>query len=422
VLLAWSPARLAAEEEAADEAADPADSAETEETPDSKRWFHGRIADGLVPEQPWWSRAQGNEMGLAFGAEEGAWYANVWLRAQTRFSDPFDSDPLTVAAMQSPPGADLELRRGRLKLEGHLFRPWLGYYLEHELTGDHPLLDLRLDLVARDDLRFRLGQTKVMYTRERVDSSGKQQFVERSIATYTFTVDRQVGATALKHFAQGTRADTWIMLGAFEGDGIDPGQRGDDPMYAARIHWQPLGREFKFSQSDFAFSEQALVSVSLAAARVRGPYTRFSSSGGGQLNGFEAGGDERYTLEQWQQGFAWKYQGWSAQQEYHQKRIEDHEAGRRSELKGGYAQLGKAWPFEFAGETRPLELALRYARVSWENTPLDRAQTEWTVAANWFLSGHNNKFTTDLSWLDVDESGGPQADDVRFRVQWDFSF
>ena len=31
------------------------------------------------------------------------------------------------------------------------------------------------------------------YNRERVDSSGKQQLVERSISNYWFTVDRQPG-------------------------------------------------------------------------------------------------------------------------------------------------------------------------------------------------------------------------------------
>ena len=31
------------------------------------------------------------------------------------------------------------------------------------------------------------------FNRERVDSSGRQQFVERSIINRTFTIDRQVG-------------------------------------------------------------------------------------------------------------------------------------------------------------------------------------------------------------------------------------
>ncbi len=390
---------------------------------DHRHLFSGAIIhDALDAEQSWMSRLMDDSLGIEFGEESDNWFANVWLRLQTRYSDPFDSDPRTVADFESLPGADLGIRRARLKSEGHLFRPWIGYYFEHELSGDHPLLDLRLDLVPRDDLRFRIGQYKTLYNRERVDSSGRQQFVERSISTYAFTLDRQRGATALKHFGAGTHADQWWYVGIYEGDGRDPGPRGDELLYMARWQWQFLGRDLSFRQSDLAFSSRPLASFSLAAATVRGPYTRFSSSGGGQLDGFEAGGGERYTLEQWQQGFAWKFNGWSIQQEYHQKRIEDHEAGGRSTLNGGYAQLGKAWMVSGETWSKPVELALRYARVDWRDTPLDRDQEEWTVVANLFFQGHDNKLTADVSRISVDEIGGESAADTRARVQWDWSF
>lgn len=384
---------------------------------------HGKVIhDALDAEQTWMSRLMDDSLGIDFGEEAGAWYANVWLRLQTRYSNPFDSDPRTVAAFDDLPGADLGIRRARLKSEGHLFARWFGYYFEHELSGDHPLLDLRLDLTPRDDLRFRVGQYKVLYNRERVDSSGRQQFVERSISTYAFTLDRQRGATVQKHFAPGTRADQWWFIGVMEGDGRDPGPKGDEPMVLARWQWQFLGRALPFQQSDFSFSPLPLASFSLAAATVRGPYTRYSSSGGGQLDGFEAGGDERYTLEQWQQGFAWKFNGWSIQQEYHEKYIDNHETGQRSELNGGYAQLGKAWMINGKTWSKPLELAIRYARVNWRGIPIERDQQEWTMAANLYFQGHDNKLTADVSRIGVDEVGGDAADDIRFRIQWDWSF
>jgi hypothetical protein len=158
---------------------------------------------------------------------------------------------------------------------------------------------------------------------------------------------------------------------------------------------------------------------------VRGPYTRFSSSGGGQLDGFEAGGDERYTLEQWQQGFAWKLRGWSVQQELHHKDVEDHEETRRSTLAGGYAQLGRVWHLPWVpARARPLpvELAGRYARVEWTDTPADRTEEEMTLVVNVFFDGHENKLTADVSRLEVRQPPGMEAHDVRFRLQWDVSF
>ena len=74
------------------------------------------------------------------------------------------------------------------------------------------------------------------------------------------------------------------MLGVNKGNGrggID--RRSGDPMYLARWNWQFLGEELPFSQSDLKFRDAPASSVSFAASRVRGPFTRFSSSGGGQL-------------------------------------------------------------------------------------------------------------------------------------------
>jgi hypothetical protein len=394
--------------------------ADKEASPPSEESPQAAPLDEEIPE---FSKLWDRDPGVAFGSETGRFFVRAWLRGQLRYSDPFDNDPLTVAAMESPPGSDFELRRARAKVEGHLFDPRIGFYAEQSLLGDRPLLDLRPDITLKDHLRFRLGQYKALYNRERVDSSGKQQFVERSIATYPFTVDRQQGATLIKEFAGGTRADNWLMAGVFRGNGRgDHAPTGDEPMYIVRWQWHFMGQPVPFSQSDFQFTKKPAGSFSIAAARVRGPYTRFSTSGGGQLDGFEMGGDERYTIEQWQQGFAWRHKGFSIQQEYHQKYIEDHETGQDSTLRGGYAQAGKAWPVDFGRYTFPVELAARYARVVWSNTPMDRTQTELTVAANLFLPAHDNKFTADISRLSVSQPGIGEDHDLRFRLQWDLSF
>jgi len=359
--------------------------------------------------------------GIGFASGDGRFALAAWLRAQLRLSDPFDADPLSAAAFAAPPGSDFELRRSRVKVKGHLFDPRVGFYYEHELGGDHPLLDLRLHVVLREDLQVRLGQYKVLYNRERVDSSGKQTFVERSIATYAFTLDRQRGVTVGKHWGAGSAFDHWLLVGVMEGDGRDPGRRGDGLMWLARWQWNLFGRPTPFSQSDIALSEEPSAALSFAGARVRGPYTRFSSSGGGQLDGFEAGGDERYTLEQGLQEFAYRHGGFSVQQEYHRKRITDHEAGRRSTLSGGYLSVGQAWAVPGAGQAG-WELAARVARVDWDGTPRDRRQDEFTVGANLFLDGHDHKFTADVSRLSLREDGAGTVRDTRFRLQWDLSF
>jgi phosphate-selective porin OprO and OprP len=208
----------------------------------------------------------------------------------------------------------------------------------------------------------------------------------------------------------------------FEGDGRGSGSRGDEPMVIGRWQWQFLAEPLPYSQSDHKIRTVPAATLAFGASTVRGPYTRFSSSGGGQLEGFEQGGDERYTLTQWLQELAWQYSGFSFQQEFHVKEIKDHEASRRSTLTGGYAQFGKAWPLRGKGHPRAWELAVRVGRVDWEDTFPDRTQDELTLASNLFLSGHENKLTAEISRISLDEDPGGDEHEARFRLQWDVSF
>ena len=386
---------------------------------------HDRAADmgGLDSETPKTELKEKKQLGIEYTSPHKRFSINPWLRGQFRFSDPFDSDPRNEESFDNTPGDELEVRRARLKIEGYMFNPKVGFYYEHELSGEHPLLDLRLDLDLRNDIQMRIGQHKVLYNRERVDSSGKQQFVERSIATYAFTLDRQIGVTLAKGFMAGTSFDNWVMLGLNKGDGrgnLD--DHGDKPMLLARWQWHFLGESLSFSQSDLKFRQKPAASLAFATAQVRGPYTRYSSSGGGQLDGFESGGDERYTLQQFLQEFALQFNGLSIQQEYHIKKIKDHESGARSTLQGGYAQVGKLWAVSWHDKRFAIEGAVRVARVDWDTVNPDRVQDELTFASNLYLNGHNNKLTADISQIRLKNDLTGKDEDVRFRLQWDISF
>mgnify|MGYP001113163312 CR=1 FL=1 len=361
-------------------------------------------------------------LGITLESSDQRFAINAWLRSQIRYSDPFTSDPRSLEQFDRPSDSELEIRRVRLKLRGHIFNPKIGYYFEHELSGDRPLLDLRLDVSLRDDIQMRIGQYKVLYNRERVDSSGHQQFVERSISTYAFTLDRQVGATVTKSWAAGTRFDNRLMLGLFEGGGRDGGPTGDDPMLVGRWQWQFLGRDLPFSQSDLLFRDAPAATLAFGASRVRGPYTRFSISGGGQIEGFEAGSDNRYTLRQWLQESAWHYKGMSIQQEFHIKEITDHDESTDSMLTGGYIQFGKAWPVVWGKRNAAWELAIRFARVDWDVPTLDQTQDEVALATNLFLAGHSNKLSADVSRISLAGDSGSRKSEMRLRLQWDFSF
>ncbi len=375
-------------------------------------------ADTLAPDAMGPRR---RNIGISFESDDTRHALDVWFRGQIRFSTPFDGDPDRVGEFDQSPGSDFDIRRARLNVRSRLFSPKVQFSYVQELSGDTPLLDLELDVALGESALLQIGQYKIPYNRERVDASSDQQFVERSIATYAFTLDRQRGVTLRRRWAAGTHWQNRIIAGVYEGTGRSADQSADEPMTMIRWEWDFLGEALPYSQSDLAMRPTPAASLAFGTARVDGPYTRFSTAGGGQLDGFEPGDSTRYSIEQWLQEFAWHYRGFSLQQEYHVKTVVDRDLQRESELSGGYVQAGKIWPVELASRVLPIELALRYARIDWDLTALDRELTELTLALNVFFEGHRNKLTFDISRLDVVEATSA-GHDTRLRAQWEVSF
>jgi hypothetical protein len=193
-------------------------------------------------------------------------------------------------------------------------------------------------------------------------------------------------------------------------------------MWFARYQWNFLGRDLPYSQSDVEFSEKAVGSFAIATLRNRSPYTRFSSAGGGQLDGFEEGRPGQYSLRQYLEEFALKYRGFSVQQEFHWKEVIDNVNLRTTRLRGTYVQAG-LFPWGLSRQfPKPLEFAFRYGWVDPDCSQSQDDRQEVTVAVNWFFSGHDNKLTADFSLLTLKQLGGPELRDQRVRVQWDISF
>ena len=180
-----------------------------------------------------------------------------------------------------------------------------------------------------------------------------------------------------------------------------------------------------FGQSDTKRREKAAASVAFAAAKNDGRFTRFSSSGGGQLPGFDTPADpdsKRYGIEQWMNELAYQHRGFSFQGEYHYKEVDDRVTAVVSELDGYYVQAGYFFHESFEKFPKPLEFAIRTARVDSDagiEVPADR---ELTFGANWFFAGHDNKLTIDATKLKSTLPGGTADDGWRARLQWDITF
>lgn len=389
--------------------------------------------------------------GFHFETGNGLFSTNLQWRAQMRFSGINRGDPRSPGNFSANDVSNFEGRRLRMKIGGHGYKPWIKYYFEVDTQPSRSvnsgndrsrIIDWRLDVQPWEEFGIRVGQWKINYNRERVDSSGRQQFVERSIVNRQFTIDRQVGVMAQGRLFKGTLADVRYYAGVFNGEGRATNNPDDNFMYMGRVQWNFLGRDLKWRQSDVKRHRKPTGSLAFAAAQNTGTCTRWSSSGCGNLSAFTsptaaiaAGQLEQFNIDQYVQEFAFKWNGLSLQQEYHWKNIQDSgtvamTSGRTHSWEGAYGQVGYFFNEIFSAVPEGLEVAFRYAFTDETDASAPQRLTipqnhrkEYTWAVNYFIAGHNNKLTFDVSYLTLrDASSGLFYDDERVRLQWDISF
>lgn len=365
--------------------------------------------------------------GLALGAADEAFSAQVHFRGQFRYSNPLPGAPRSTEDFRLAADDELEIRRGRVKGGGHILKPWLAFKFEHSLLENRSL-DAKLTFAKVDWLQLSAGQWKVDYQREQIGSSGDQQFVERSIVNRAFTFNRQKGAAAHGRIGEGRPWDSQYWSGVFLGNGrgflqdeLTDQDHGDGkPMWVSRYQWNALNGGVDFSQSDLERSPVPRLSLALGAALNRSRYTRFSGAGGGQLDDFARGERGQYAVSQRLFDAAFKYQGFSFQHEAHWKRITDRATGRVTQLRAAYAQAGYFLHEMFPIAPRPLELAARWAFVDRSGSSATARRSQLGMAINWFFEGHDNKLTLDLFQHRLAQPAG-ELTDLRVRIQWDIT-
>jgi sugar phosphate isomerase/epimerase len=129
--------------------------------------------------------------------------------------------------------------------------------------------------------------------------------------------------------------------------------------------------------------------------------------------------DGQFEINQAVEEIAFKYQGFSLQQEFHVKDVHNKSTQARTTSLGAYAQAGYFPHALIDVIPAPLEVAFRYAFVDPNDTVRSDVLREQTVAINWFFAGHRNKLTLDASHL-TQEGGLSPVD--RVRLQYDVSF
>ena len=235
-------------------------------------YTHANASDSLKTDKPVFQYKNG----LGVVAPDSLFSINFRFRVQTRAAYTSNStEDLSASQIEA------RVRRLRLRFEGFILNPKLNYYIQlsvsrgdmdwevrdNALNNSSPNIvrDAVITYKANKKLNLLFGQTKLPGNRQRVVSSGEQQFAERSIVNATFNIDRDFGLQAryFDHFGN----FHYALKGAItSGEGRNSNASNGGLAYTSRLELLPLGK-FTNKGDDFEgdLEREKTPKISLAA-------------------------------------------------------------------------------------------------------------------------------------------------------------
>ena len=322
---------------------------------------------------------------------------------------------------------NLLVRRARLKFEGVAINPKFQYKVELGLTNrDHGspipqtqnsarmILDavVQYEIGANTHLWF--GQTKLPGNRERVISSAKLQFVDRSLLNSNYNIDRDMGLQLHQKFDLGTmRAKAIVSVSQGEGRNITTGNVGGFD-YTGRLELLPLGAFT--SKGDYFGSDLKREETPKLALGLSYDYHDNASRARGNTGSFLS---QTRTLSTIFADMMFKYKGFSVMAEYAVKSsdespvfvdasdLEHHfVTGSALNIQAGYL-LQSDW-----------ELAARFTSVTPEAVLAQEDVSMYTLGISKYIDGHNLKVQSDFSMI----LEGEMEQSYLARLQFELSF
>jgi len=334
------------------------------------------------------------------------------MKFSTRIQNRYEG---TLTQSDDPDYTDkFYLRRARLKFDGYVFSPKVVYKIELDVVNAE-VLDAVLKWNFHKNLSIWFGQTKLPGNRERVISSQKLQFVDRSLVNSKYNLDRDQGIQLRHHFSLGNmilREMFSVSIG--EGKNYNSTSQGND--YTGRIELLPLG---KFSKKGDYFSGDL--------AREEKPKLAIGFTYGINDNAVKSKGQTGDVLTETRDlntifgDVMFKVKGLSIMGEYASKTTLDGSAAildtSGNVMESFYAGSGINAQIGYLLKNN-WELAYRYTQVTPEKVTNNNSIKQYTLGISKYIAGHNLKVQSDVSLTQEDSKDNK----IMYRLQVEMSF
>jgi phosphate-selective porin OprO/OprP len=355
--------------------------------------------------------AKDSSMALKFGLRFSTLYEGFYVPETKNYTD------------------NLLIRRFRLKFDGFVVSPKLVYKVEIGISnrdiggvGDFTngaarlLLDAVLKWNFSGNFVLWFGQTKLPGNRERVVSSQRLQFVDRSLLNSRFNLDRDIGIQLHHHHNLG-KAVIREKISISKGEGRDITIRNKNGYdFTGRIELLPLGLFAK--KGDYFESDLLREPTPKLAIGASYDYNYGAERSRGQLGLWL---DDSRNLYTWFVDAIYKHNGFSAMAEYADRQTEGS-AVVETDSTGSVTQsfyTGKAFNGQLAYLFKNnFEVGGRFTMLNQDPDTQRDDIKQYTLGFSKYIVGHSLKAQTDITLQEMDDN--PDIWMFRFQIEMAF--
>lgn len=358
--------------------------------------------------------------GLGIISPDSLFLLNIRFRIQNRAAFKTEStEDFTIDQVEA------RVRRLRLRFDGFVYTPRLNYVIQLAFTrSDMDFDDTGIPNIVRDAMviynvnphfAIGLGQTKLPGNRQRVNSSGDLQLVDRSIVNARFNIDRDFGFQLYYNNKMGFM--NYVLRGAIstgEGRNINASDRG--LAYTGRVELLPLGlftNNGDYFEGDLAREPKPKVSLGVSYSD-----NENTTRTGGQLGRFLY---EPRDIETAMFDFLFKHNGWAFSAELLKRSSRNPiTTDSLGQIRYVYAGHGQNFQGSYLFRNN-FEIIGRFSEVhpNSEIQLVEPRTRQYTIGLTKYLRGHRVKLQSDFTLEQNDWLQGPlpSADNFQWRFQ-----